>query len=281
MTAFLMFNGIEVPVTPRTFEFTPKNIGSQERGAGVGEMRDAMVGQKSEGGGVMPFVPPLEGDAWEGIITGAGVRWSFDESLVSDFGVPPSTGGSAVLGSTAPAAKFGAARVLVPSATTLVYSFNVASSNTNWSVMFWYWNGASWDHYMLCSDATKFKNGATLGTALGIVAVTMATTTVDGVVSVVFTLKGRNVADSANADAYFDEVVFLPYLMTSTLLALHYAAGVTWGRSRRINISGNAIPAGQTLEAYGEITSRKLDSANWGGVFYNNLRSLSFMLRQR
>lgn len=281
MTALMTLNGMEVPALPVNVEFTPKVIGDQARAPGVAEMRDFARAIKADGSVQMNLLPPAEADAWEGIISGRGVRWSFDADLVSDGGIPPSSGGSAVIGTTSPAAKFGAARVQVPSGTTLVFTFNQQSPDTRWTVLFWYWNGASWDHYMLRSDGGKYKNGASLGTALGVVS-NIATLNVTGdITSNVLTLKGRDVADTSNQDAYFDELVFLPYLLTPALLALHYAANVTWGRCRRVNLGGNLVETG-TMEVFGAVTSRKYEMAGWyNGTWYNNLRRLTFSLVQR
>lgn len=280
MAALISINGMDNPTANDGATLTPHTIGDAERGAGVGEMRDARRGLKEDGDLTMTPQAAAEADAWEGIILGRGVRWSFDESLVSDMGLPPNTGHSATLGTTAPAAAFGYARAKVPSATTLAYSFNIVSKDARWSVMYRFWNGASWDHYVVRSDGNKYKNGVNIGTAVGAVSVSAALsiTSGTGILSVTVTLKGRNITDLADADAFYDELVFMPWIFTATLLAAHYTANVVWGKCPRINISGAATETG-TMECYGEITGRKYLQADTGGGFANNNRILSFALK--
>lgn len=286
--AFLSINGWEIDILDGSFSVADVDVGV--RGAGYGgSSRDARRAI-----GVQVKATTIFQDQWlsmplEELLRGNGHHFSFDETLYADTasgrGVGPEAGYSASLVTAAPAPKYGTRCLKVPSATTISWIVNAPyddpSGSGECTVMVWFWNGASWDHYVYCqapAGVSLFKNGAYLsGAAPGNVSATVAS---DG--SATVTLEGQNFA-GANADAYFDDLVILPVSLdpnadgvVTDAISGFYANTQAFSNLPRLDVGGDWYRNGdRTIEMVGAVVS----TSHKGGLA-RKLRSVEFTLTE-
>lgn len=286
--AFLTINGWEIDVLDGSASVSDVEVGV--RGGGYsGASRDARraIGSQLKANTVLQ-------DHWLAMILvellrGNGHHFSFDETLYADsaagIGVGPEAGYSATLVTAAPAPKYGTRCLKVPSATTISWvvkaPYDDSSGSGEYTVMFWFWNGASWDHYIYCSAPagnSLFKNGAyDSGSSPGNLSSAVAST---GLLTV--TLEGQNFA-GANADAYFDDLVIMPVSLdpngdgvAHAAITGFYGAAAAFSALPRLNVGGDWYHNGdRSIEMVGAVVG-----AGFKGGIARKLRSVEFTLTE-
>lgn len=166
---------------------------------------------------VLPLMALLKGD---------GHVWSFDDStyfVYSSKGLNKASGsGTSITG------KFSNGMRLAAGATM---TWAVGASST-WSLMVWRYNTltTTWIHWILCSDGTKYQNGAVYGSAISFLAFSSGTLTLGDSGSV------------ANQD--FDGLVFLPAVVTAEMALAFGTASAAFGLLPRLLLGGDLILEG-------------------------------------
>lgn len=166
---------------------------------------------------VLPLMALLKGD---------GHVWSFDDStyfVYSSKGLNKASGtGTSITG------KFSNGMRLSAGATM---TWSVGASST-WTLMVWRYNSftTTWIHWILCSDGTKYQNGAVYGSSIPFLAFSSGTLTLGDSGSI------------ANQD--FDGLVFLPAVVTAEMALAFGTATAAFGLLPRLLLGGDLILEG-------------------------------------
>lgn len=284
---FLDLNGWDLNVSVDSFRSSDVEIGSRG-GAYSGASRDGRraIGLQFQGTAVLQ--KNIDAGPLENMLRGRGHHFPFDTTLYADgTGVGPEAGYSATLVTAAPAPKYGTRCLKVPSATSISWIVDMPwypeQGMGEYTLMFWFWNGASWDHYIITSapdGGSSFKNGASAA-APGNYSVTEAS---PGTLTV--TLEGQNAA-GANADAYFDDLVILPFSLdpqgdavATDAITGFYTAGRAFSAMPRLLVTGTCLNGGVGyLEMLGAVGNVGWAQAMVGGV-WTTVRTVEFTLTE-
>jgi len=168
------------------------------------------------------------------LLKGDGQVWDFDDStyfVYSSKSINKASGsGTSITG------KFGLGMRLASGATM---TWAVGSSST-WTLMVWRYNSllTAWVHWIVCSDGTKYQNGAVYGSSIPFLGYTGGTLTLGDSGSV------------ANQD--FDGLVYLPAVVTADMAAAFGTATTAFGLLPRLLLGGDLILEG-TRTAKGKV----------------------------
>lgn len=290
--AFLTINGWTIPILDGSFSVQDVDVG--QRGPGYsGASRDARraIGLQVRATAVVQghhLAMPLEE-----LLRGKGHHFPFDETLYAEsgsgVGVGPEAGYSATLVTAAPAPKYGTRCLKVPSGTTISWivdeKWYADYGQGEYTIMFWFWNGASWDHYIMTSapnGTSSYKNGVYATPAPSNYQVTE---TSPGLLTV--ELQGQNAA-GVNADAYFDDLVILPYSLDVNgdntaweSITGFYGAGRAFSALPRLDVGGSWYRNGEDfLEMVGTVVNSQYRQAQIASVFSNSARMVEFLLTE-
>lgn len=240
-----------------------------------GYLRDAVRARRRTWKFTVPVDTAANGDALADFILGRGHHFAFDTSLYSDGGLGPQSGYAASLGTAAPAPKFGSRRVQVNSATTLSWVMSVPRTGS-WTMAWWFYNGASWDHWAVTSNNTTltyYKNGVGT-TAPGNYSVTESSG------NGTFSLLGKNVAGT-NQNSQFDDLVILPWPATSTMVTAWAAATSAFHPLPYLYLSGDVLTETGPVQVRGAVRSLPMSQGAPSSGWANNLRSVDVELVER
>lgn len=154
--AFLTLNGISLDVVELT-RLEQLLIGEENRsesGADLSSVRARKHGWRVK----LPPQSQAEAAALRGLVQGEGYSWSFDSDLYADrkgLGPSTSTGCAVEAGG-----KYGS-RVKISGGDLLGYP--ISGDAAKWTAVYWKraQSGGAWEHFIVCGDGTKYKNGAT------------------------------------------------------------------------------------------------------------------------
>jgi hypothetical protein len=186
--------------------------------------------------------------SWEMFIRGEGHVWQFEDfGLYSSKGGVPqdTTGCSIVTGS----AKFGSKKLRIASGqfqTDIDALTNLFGYYGDYTVMFWKStdSGATWHHYVLRSDGSKWVDGVSSGASFA------AFLTIGG---------SGDVTLSSNAD--FDDFVCLPFKVLDTWPALFFARTAAYPNTPFLEAAGAMVPEQATRLVAGDATETTFKSA--------------------
>ena len=291
MPALLTVNGWELPIMDGAFKVTDVEIGSRS-GAYSGASRDARRAIGKQITCTVALQTDLLSEPLEDLIRGRGHHFPFDTTLFADgTGVGPESGYSAVLGSAAPAPKYGTQRLQVTSASSISWivdaPYDAASGSGSFTLMWWFYNGASWDHYIYSespSGAALYKNGAY--DSAGLTGNVTATVNSDGELTV--TLEGQNVA-GANATAYYDDLVILPFALdvnadgvVTAAMTGFYSAGRAFSAMPLLDVGGAWYRANTfgPMPMVGSVTGVGYNQGSINGQWHQTLRTVDITLTE-
>ena len=193
------------------------------------------------------------------LLRGDGHVWSFDDStyfVYSSKGLNKTSG----TGSSLASGKFGRGMRLAAGA-TMTWS---VGSTTDWSIMVWRYNAltTTWIHWILCSDGTKYQNGASTGSSIAFLAFSSGTLTLG------------DSGSGSNQD--FDGLVFLPAVVTSDMAASFGAASTAFGLLPRLTIGGDLVLEGSRSVKGSGISTQPVQGMDGGS--FKVLRSVRALL---
>lgn len=233
----LTINGIEIPVAQDDWTAEPVEVGSRERAAN-GSSLAQITRRYYKRNGTALFTDAEAARAFECMLHGDGIGWSFDADLYADrVGLGYSTGGTApsvVASDGGVSPKFGAKFLKLPSTSSIAWTHGLAAAS--WTVVWWWWSGSAWAHRAIRSDdgSNYWANGVqTSGTPAYVTATANALT----------------IAQGAGSTAYLDDVVYLPCLVPASWFA-------AWAAATTAHPKPPFLAAGGTLYEYGGTTVR-------------------------
>ena len=286
MPSFLSVNNLDVQVascTKRTVE-----AGGARRYPGT--WRDQRQGLKREWD--VETCPMSEDDAealshW---LLGRGDHWSFDVRAYSDGGVGPNTASTSAFGIVTGVTKFSeplTSFVLVGSAgQTASFSIPLDGPDQSYTVSRWVWNGTDvgyglWRHYVNRYDASTGVTTAYLDTAVMPAISNFTITAASNVLT--YLQRARNNAHGADVAIWIEDLVMVPYAMTTAQIAAIYNSAATqpFGRCPLVRITGTILDEAGPVEV--EVTlagQARLQAGDTGGVWSQSMRSLKFTMRE-
>lgn len=191
-----------------------------------------------------------------------GQTWSFDDTTGTNWqwsskGLKVASG--LANGSSLGSGKFGAG-VRITATHQVTWAPGAA---TNWTLMVWRKNLGVWVHWILCSDGSQYQNGSVYVGTISWLAFA------SGVVTL------GDTGSAGNQD--FDDLVFLPAVITAEMAAAFAASTVAFSELPRLTLTGDAIAEG-TRTVEGQDVSASYVQGNTGGGFASNNRALSVSL---
>jgi len=255
----LVINGITVPVGADSLSRSVEEVGERTRafdGTAVLNRR----WQKRVLELTIPVASQIDQLAWMALFRGEGHVWSFDANLYSAKGLPLS-GLTAAVGSTSPAPKYGVGRLSMGSSAALA----ATRLGPSWSVLFWYYTGAEWLHFVITSLGQTWVNGARNDSAW----------------TPLYSASAGYLQFSAYA--IMDDLVALPAVVPTTWPPLLYATGRPFPPLPRLEAYGDLFPgssASAPVFVRGDVSSLDYAPAWIGGVWTPMAGSLSVTLRE-
>lgn len=230
---------------------------------------------------------PVDALMFQDVLLGLGNHWSFDSPttyLYSDKGLLNIVA-TGTYTTAAPAPKFGVGCIQVLSAAALTWTALLGidgSAAGAFTVVVWFWNGASWDGYAMSyivatSTAVVYKNGALLGST---VPGFFQFSTTNGN----FALVGKNFAGTLQ-NSFFDDLVILPYFTRPADLAIWSSAAAAFAPLPKIAIAGDLItgisPNAPSL-VYGSVDGidEVMVNTGDGNGLYDNAQVVTFGLKE-
>lgn len=282
MANYLMLNSVDVP-THKSSGWVPVSWGPRER-AQSSRFLHGRRARFHKGDFESTIIDGETAEAFKGLIDGLGLHWGFDDGFHSDHGVMPTSLGTSSLVASVPP-KFGANSLRVPSATTIQWQFVLDGVHRRCSVILWYYLSAAWHQHIITftDDArvTHWRDGVTTGTPYGVTVASVVNA--DRTVSWTLTLTGVNPTTGANAQADFDDLVFVPYHIPSTWVAALYARTRAFSALPYLELSGEVLgtTTTDTAEVSGMVSSVDAQQSSIAGVWGVNNQAVSFSLEQR
>lgn len=266
---FLRVNGVPVRVARRSYSDAPEDIGSVARAYG-GRLRKSRHARKRVVSFDLPAMSPAAAVAWEGLLTGAGERWSFDSHLFGSKGTGPTSSTGAT--SDATRARFGAKSLrLVATTGTITYA-NSGNTVAGASYLFWHWNGATWDAwaYVAPDGVTfaRYKNWVATGTTPSGLTVTPSA------ISIILAAGG--------ADVWVDDLVVLPYAVVATWITvdLFPSSSVAFSDLFEVRLEGDAVAEATSRTVIGRVSAVDFERGNAGTGMQSALRQLAVTLEE-
>lgn len=203
------------------------------------------------------------------LLLGEGDKWDFSESTSNDWqwsskGLGKASGS----GSSLASGKFGrGVRLAATAQVTWSLGTSAPWANGTWSLMVWTYESAAWHHYILCSDGTKYKDGASHGSSIPFLAFSGGTLTLG------------DAASAGNQD--FDDLVALPFVVTSDMAAAWGAATEAFGPLPALKLDGTLIKDTNPVQVQTDPESIELDyrQAVLEGTF-GTVNQISFTLQE-
>ena len=233
MPDFFTLNGINIPIADSAFSEGQILIGDEGR-AFSGAKMDSTRAIKRRWSGQTTILDPDTATAVKALLTGLGHTLSFNDStyyLYTSKGQGP-TSGTGTYRTATPSPKFGAGYVRLAAGASLTYP---AGLGANWTLMTWVYESGAWHHYIRCSDGTKYKDGATYGSAIPFLSVSGSSAVLG------------DSGSGSNQD--FDDAVFLPYVIPAAWAAVWGVASSAFSALPDLTLSGECVPASTTVTA--------------------------------
>jgi hypothetical protein len=241
--AFVKINQWELSVSSAAQ--TLAHIGQRER-AFNGTMLATQISQKREWTLTTPWMDPTEAEKVRLLLLGLGDKWDFSESTGNDWqwsskGLGKASGS----GSSLASGKFGrGVRIAAAGQVTWTLGTSYPWSLTTWSLMVWYYESAAWHHYILCSDGTKYKDGAVYVGSLAFLAFSGGTLTLG------------DSGSGGNQD--FDDLVALPFVVTTGMAAAWGVATESFGPLPALKLDGTLVKDASPVQVQAEPGSIEL-----------------------
>lgn len=208
---FLTVNGLTVQVRKDSWSESNDDVQTTGRAVNGTYFRD-VVAYKRGWTGETPILTGTTAAALRDWIKGRGDYASFESSTRTSRGLTPSGTGTA--NTSTSEKKFGTRSLLISSGGTAAYAFGSGYAS-RWTVCVWKRTASNvFTHYAIDDAGTQYKAGA-VHTPSGSDSVANWLTSSSGT----FTLLGKDIAGTNSASAYYDELVVVPYRMTSTQIA--------------------------------------------------------------
>lgn len=284
MAAFLKINGLEIPVA--RCSQSKREVGGGRRWSG--NWRDERRGRKRVWELETSPLSEDNAEALEHWLLGRGQHWSFDVNTYSDGGVGPVVGYTSALAITTGTTKFSEplTSFLYVGATgqTVSFAISLDGPDLSYTVSRWVWNSGDagyglWRHYVDRYDAvsatlTKYLDGATMPGGIGNYTVTSSGGTLT------YTQRALRNDNVTNAGGYIEDLVMVPYLMTTDMIAALYAAPATlpFGRSPMVRITGDILDEAGPVEARAHLGGMASVMADAGSGFVQTLKTVKFKL---
>lgn len=203
--AFLTLNEITIPVSVEDTKEEVQYLGEMEH-ADSGKLLETRQAEVRVFFGKTTLLENAEGEALKRLLKGQGYHWSFDSDTYSDGKKLAGTEEGTVTAGTA-SGKFDAHLVLDAETSggaadggRITYG---AGLTNKYTVMFWHYNGSTWDHWAMWDDGSYWKNGTSTGT-------TPPGVSVDG--------SGNLVLGDRTTEYKLDDVVALPFRLATSWL---------------------------------------------------------------
>lgn len=268
---FLSLNGWEVEVADNAAALEFVEVGASEGRGFAGTNRSTRRALKRKGEFTATPLSNADGSGLIRLLNGEGWHFPFDSDLYSeDTLLNPTTGYTATLGTATPSPKFGTKRLTVPSATTIAWD---CALSTSYTLACWFWNGAAWEHWVRRSDAgvvTLWKDGTSGQAACGFMKVSSTSAQ----------LLGRNAADDGNAAAYIDDLVVLPWSASDGQIAAWCAATAAFSALPKLDLAGDVLREGGTIEVRGKVSAGKFLQARLSGTWSTTNRVVTFSVEE-
>jgi hypothetical protein len=261
---FLKINGYPLPVADGQCQETLELLGDTARAFDGTRLSTLLASKRVLQVATTPLAA-LEAEPLRCLLNGGdvtGQKWSFDDTSSTNWqwsskGLGKASGSGTSLGS----GKFGAG-LRIAAAGQVTWAPGAA---TQWTLMVWRYSAllSAWQHWILCSDGTKYLAGAATGTSITWLAFS------GGVLTL---------GDSGSAtNQDFDDLVFLPCVITAAQAAVFGVATTAFSELPKLTLTGDVIPE-TTRSAAGEEVSSELVQAMIGGAWDSTGRRLSARL---
>lgn len=264
--AFLLVNNATLSVADGALQESLEKLEDRAR-AFDGTLLSTTLASKRVVTVTTPPLAALEAEPWRCLLNGGdviGQSWSFDDTASTNWqwsskGLGKASGTGSSLGS----GKFGAG-LRIAAAGQVTWAPGAA---TQWTLMVWRYNTllSAWQHWILCSDGTKYLAGVATGTSIDWLAFASGVLTLGDSGSI------------ANQD--FDDLVFLPCVITSTLALAFGTTTTAFSALPRLTLTGDVIPETTRTVEGSEVTAEGVQ-AMIGGVWDSTGRRLSATLTE-
>lgn len=272
--AFLTINGWDIPIADGNASMAYRQLGRQSRSY-TGILSGTYRAKVREWQVQTTIQDESASEAIEGLIDGTGHTWTFDNDLYSSKGLGPVSGYTATVA---------AAGGKVGGMLTVVSNTNIAwwatSAHVPWTFMTWKKDlVGTWRHYALTVTGTQYKDGAVHVPGAGDTILNWSAES-----SGAFTIIGKGI-DGVNANAYYDDMVVVPYIMPAEQIAAAYtegAAGRGFSLLPVLKLTGDCVAEAYSgpLSVVGEMSNNEFIQAVYSGTFQSNLRRMDFVLRE-
>lgn len=228
--SFLTLNGVTLPVAADSLKEDRVEIGERGR-AFDGTPFASIRAVKRVWSFRTPPVTQAEATAWKALLGAQGANWDMEADAYSLQGHTPTLGGSAAPSATY--AKFGTKSLKIPFATSGTAAWSVGAA-AQWSVAWWWYANAVWQHVVRLDDGTTFFDGVKLGFSPAMSWLTLSSGT----------LAFARDNTIYNADYYIDDLLFLPARVADSWPAQMAAANYQKPSFPRLLANGDMIPGG-------------------------------------
>ncbi|QDP63941.1 MAG: hypothetical protein Unbinned3992contig1000_55 [Prokaryotic dsDNA virus sp.] len=252
--AFLTISGYEIPISSDGVSLERQGYGERTLSYG-GAQQPERWGVTNVFDLTATLMTREQARALSGLIQGDGHYWAYDTMLYSSKGLGPVTGYIVTMSATGGAV--GGGYVQVTSSHDIEYPFNTSSDRT---MMVCKYVGAAWVHYALTYDAStattvQYKNGAEHTPAGGDNITNWYTYTAS---TGIHKLDGKDIAGT-NADARYDQLVIVPYVMPADMIAAFdtelLTTNLAFSPLPLLRVSGTMIEDGPQLYAGSTVNS--------------------------
>jgi len=271
---FIRLDGYQLPILDGSVKCVESEIGPLDR-AEDSQLRDSVRSRPR----VWTCLTPLKLNATiyaiKNYVRGRGHHVAFDTSYNSDGGVGPNSGYTGCsLGTITPTPKFGTRRLAITSSNSMAFTVACPEGDT-WTIMFWHQVVATgaWAHHAITKDGA----GTTVKYIAGAAGATLAnyTVVVTGT-SGLFTIIGKNAAGT-NFDAWYDDLVILPWAASAAQVAAWAANTVAFSPLPRLNLQGCVLSdasINRQVVVRGTIGATSSGQGSIAGTYYTNLEAV-------
>lgn len=279
---FLTLNGLTVSVADSSASKRVADVGWTGRSYD-GDQHDSVLAERPSWQIATTPLTEAAGVELERLLHGDGHHFDFDSSLYSERkGLGPTSGYSMSLVTSSPTPKLGTKCAKFGSGSVLYYATGYTG---DYSLLWWFNNTVSWEHLAVVYDSaaatsTRYVDGAVnsstwynlynSGNRWG---VTSAGT---------LTFYGKLRATDTNATVAIDDLVVLPYQVTTGLINAHYNSGTgrAFSALPLLDLSGDVTESPSAIEVRARDIEVGFVQGFSTGSWTNNLRTIRCALER-
>lgn len=195
---------------------------------------------------------------------------NFESSVRTNMGATPTVVGT--FSTSTSQKKFGSRGGLISSGGSAAYALGTQFA-TKWTMVVWKRTALNtFTHYAINSDGVQYKAGAVHTPSGGDSVVNWAT-----IASGTFTLLGKDVGGTNSANAFYDELLFFPFILDVTMIAALAARTASLNFTPCTVLLGGDTVGGTEVPCCGMVSSL----SNTFTVSSNTASEIDFQLTER